>query len=89
MKTDRIRKQVTKILKEIGFKTEIKANLKVVDFLDITCNLCNNTNLTENPTIIYCTLIRPPTIRPKLSSTYLHQGSQHQQPKDFPKILQV
>ena len=89
MKTDRIRKQVTKIVKEIGFKTEIKANLKVADFLDITYSLCNGTNLAENPTIIYCTLIPPPTIRLKLSSTYQHQGSQHQQPKDFPKIRQV
>ena len=64
-KTDRIKQEVTKILKEIGFKTEIKTNLKVVDFLDITFNLSNHTyNLTENLTTNYCMLITPPTIPP-------------------------
>ena len=43
MKTDRIRKEVIKIFKEIGFKIEIKTNLKIVDFLDITFNLSNVT----------------------------------------------
>ena len=38
-KTDRIRKEVITIFKEIDFKIEIKTNLKVVDFLDITFNL--------------------------------------------------
>ena len=37
-KRDRIRKEVIKIFKEIGFKIEIKTNFKVVDFLDITFN---------------------------------------------------
>ena len=41
--TDRTRTGVIKIFKEIGFKTEIKTNLKVVDFLDITFNLSNGT----------------------------------------------
>ena len=36
-------KEVIKIFKTIGFKTEIKTNLKVVDFLDITSNLSNGT----------------------------------------------
>ena len=64
-KTDRIKKEVTKIFKEIGFKIEIKTDLKVVDFLDITYNLSNDTyNLTENLTTNYCTLIPPPTIPP-------------------------
>ena len=40
-KTGRIRKEVIKIFKEIGFKIEIKTNLKVVDFLDITFNISN------------------------------------------------
>ena len=43
MKTDRIRNEVIKIFKEIGFKIEIKTNLKIVDFLDITFNLSNVT----------------------------------------------
>ena len=64
-KTDRIKKEATKIFKEIGFKIEIKTDLKVVDFLDITFNLSNDTyNLTENLTTNYCTLIPPPTIPP-------------------------
>ena len=42
-KTDRIRKKVIKIFKEVGFKIEIKTNLKVVDFLNITFNLSNGT----------------------------------------------
>ena len=40
-KTDKIRKEVIKILNEIGFKIELKTNLKVVDFPDITFNLSN------------------------------------------------
>ena len=64
-KTNRIKKEETKIFKEIGFKIEIKTDLKVVDFLDITFNLSNDTyNLTENLTTNYCTLIPPPTIPP-------------------------
>ena len=38
---DRIRKNVVKILKEVGFKIEIRTNLKIVDFLDVTFNLTN------------------------------------------------
>ena len=38
-KSDKIRKEVIKIFKEIGFKIELKTNLKVVDFPDITFNL--------------------------------------------------
>ena len=45
-KTDRIRKEVIKIFKEIGFKIEIKTNLKVVDFLDITFNISSGTYKT-------------------------------------------
>ena len=38
---DRIRKNVIKLLKEIGFKIEIETNLKIVHFLDVTFNLAN------------------------------------------------
>ena len=41
--TNRIRQKVIKMFKEIGSKMEIKANLKIVDFLDMTFNLCNGT----------------------------------------------
>ena len=43
MKTDRIRKEVIKIFKEIGFKIELQTNLKVVDFVDVTFNLSSAT----------------------------------------------
>ena len=41
--TDRIRKNVIKLFKGIGFKIEIETNLKVVNFLDVTFNLANST----------------------------------------------
>ena len=41
---DGIRKNVAKIIKEVGFKIEIKTNLKIVAFLGITFNLTNSTN---------------------------------------------
>ena len=40
---DRIRKNVIKLFKEIGFKIEIETNLKSVIFLDVTFNLTNRT----------------------------------------------
>lgn len=41
--TDRTRKKIIKIFKEIGFDIEIETNLKEVNFLDITFNLSNGT----------------------------------------------
>ena len=40
---DRIRKNVIKIFKEVGFKIEIKTILKIADFLYVTFNLTNGT----------------------------------------------
>ena len=40
---DRIRKNVMKIFKELGFKIEIKTNLKISDFLDVMFNLTKDT----------------------------------------------
>ena len=40
---DRIRKNVIKIFKEVGFEIEIKTNLKIADFLKVTFNLTNDT----------------------------------------------
>ena len=40
--TDRIRKNVIKLFKEIGFKVEMETNLKIVNFLDITFNLASS-----------------------------------------------
>ena len=36
-----LRKNITKIFKEIGFKIDTEANLKTVDFLGMTFNLIN------------------------------------------------
>ena len=37
------RKNVIKLFKEVGFKIEIQAHLKKVNFLDVTFNLANGT----------------------------------------------
>ena len=42
-KTSKVQKQIIKKFKEIGFKIEIQANLKITNYLDITLNLNNNT----------------------------------------------
>ena len=42
-KTDRIRKDITKIFNNSGFKIEIKTNLHIVDVLDVTFNLLDGT----------------------------------------------
>ena len=41
--TDRIRKDIIRIFKQIGFKIEIKTNVKEVHFLDITFDLRKET----------------------------------------------
>ena len=41
--TDRIRKNVIQLFKEIGFLTDIETNLKIINFLGITFNLNNGT----------------------------------------------
>ena len=62
---DRIRKNVIKLFKEIGFETEFDTNLKIVYCLDVTT--------LENQTITYCTFILLGTTHTKLSNTYLIQ----------------
>ena len=41
--TDRIQKYIIEIFKKAGFKIEIKTNLHIVDFLDVTFNLLDGT----------------------------------------------
>ena len=38
---------MTKSFKDNGLKITIKANLDIVNFLDITLDLCNNTYMQE------------------------------------------
>ena len=40
---DKIRKLVIKTFKDFGFKIEIKTNLKIAEFLDVTLNLNKGT----------------------------------------------
>ena len=40
-KMERIRKSVINIFKDVSFKNEVKSNLKIVPFLDVTFNLSN------------------------------------------------
>lgn len=39
---DKLRKEIIQIFKSIGFQIEININLKIVDFLDLTLNLSEN-----------------------------------------------
>ena len=42
-KIDRIRKDIIEIFKNASFKIEIKTNLHIIDFLDVTFNLLDGT----------------------------------------------
>ena len=42
-KMDRVRKNVIKFFKEVGFKIEIQIHLKIVNFLTFSFNLANGT----------------------------------------------
>ena len=42
-KTDRIRKDIIEIFKNAGFKIKIKTNLHIIDFLNVTFNLLDET----------------------------------------------
>ena len=75
--TDRIRKNLITLFKEIGFKIEIKTNLKIVNFLDFTFNLESSiytVDIIESQMINYCTFILLQNTKiikhPKLSNTY-------------------
>ena len=42
-KTDQIRRDITEIFKNAGFKIERKTNLYIVDFVNVTFNLLDGT----------------------------------------------
>ena len=53
---DQLRKKIIKIFKETGFKTDIETNLKIVNFLDMTFNLINDSYKPykkPNETLLY------------------------------------
>ena len=64
---DRIKKDIKRIFVELGLKIEIKTNLKIVDFLDVTFNLTNGMyhpfkKRNNTPTYINTKSNYPPTI---------------------------
>ena len=63
-KMERIRKSVMKIFKDVGFKTEVKSNLKIVHFLDVTLNLrneCYGPYKRPNDNLLYVNVFEPST----------------------------
>ena len=62
-KTDKIRKQIIKVFKDIGFQIEIEINLPIANFLDITLNLTNETY--------------QPYKKPNNNLSYIHTSSNH------------
>ena len=70
--TDKIRKKIISIFKNINFKIEIVTNLTEVDFLDVTFNLENNTYRPykkPNDKLIYTDVSsnHPPQIKKQLT----------------------
>ena len=56
LETDRVKKKVIKVFKDCGLKNNTKVNLHIVNFLDITLGLLNNTyEACRNQTIILYT----------------------------------
>ena len=54
--TDKVRKNIIRVFKDIGFSLEIETNLKEVDFLDVSLNLRNGTfrhYKKPNDTLLY------------------------------------
>ena len=62
---DKYRKDVTKIMKDNGLKIQVKVNLKIVDYLDITFNLGDGSY--------------KPYKKPNNSQRYVHIESNHPQ----------
>ena len=55
-KLDKTRKEIIKIFKKIGFQIDININLEIVDFLDVTFNLAENSYKPykkPNDTLLY------------------------------------
>ena len=70
---DQLRQKIIKIFNEIGFKTDIETNLKIVNFLDMTFNLINGSY--------------KPYKKPNDTLLYINKNSNHppQIIKKFPK----
>ena len=87
-KMDRIRKDVIKTFKDVGFKIDIKTNLKVVDFLDATFNLSNGTYKPykkPNDTLLYINTSsnHPPQVIKQLPSLIADRLSKNSSNKEM------
>ena len=70
-KTNKTRKNIIEIFKNIVFKIDIATNLKEVHFLDATFNLTNGTFRPYKKSKRNCCISTPyPTILQKLSSNF-------------------
>ena len=77
---DRIKKDIKRIFVELSLKIEIKTNLKIVDFLDVTFNLTNGMYYpfkkpNNTPTYINTKSNNPPTIITNLPASIGHRIS--------------
>ena len=74
--TDKVRKNIIRVFKDIGFSLEIETNLKEVDFLDVSLNLQNGTY--------------QPYKKPNDRLLYIHSLSNHPPNviKQIPKSIQ-
>ena len=92
-KTDRIRKDITEIFQNAGFKIEIKTSLHIVDFLDVTFNLLDGTYKSykkQNDQLLYVNTSsnHPPEIIKQLTiyiSNRLSNNSSNKQIYDISK----
>ena len=87
-KMDSIRKDVIKTFKDLGFKIDIKTNLKVVDFLDATFNLSNGTYKPykkPNNTLLYINTSsnHPPQVIKQLPSSIADRLSKNSSNKEM------
>ena len=72
---ERITKDFQKSFKELGLKIEIKTNLKVVDFLDVTFNLATEMYYLLKSQTTYQPVSTPnQTTHQALSNKYLHSS---------------
>ena len=67
IQTDKTRKDIIKVFKKVGFKIEIKTNLKQVDFIVVTFDLTNATHRPfkkENDQLLYINISsnHPPSV---------------------------
>ena len=86
--TDKIRKKIISIFKNINFKIEIVTNLTEVDFLDVTFNLENNTYRPykkPNDQIIYIDISsnHPPQIKKQLTKIISNRLSRNSSNADI------